>query len=98
MSDNTFTCGNCNQSLDWSLCVSEEALASRGYDEPTCYDCVATDSLYHFDRNPYTMRAEEIIEMKAAIIQQLKGEREEDFSDQAEDPYDDRDFIYDFDR
>jgi hypothetical protein len=50
-------------------------------------------------RVPYTITREEYAFRKEGLIHQLRTEsREEDFSHRAEDPYDDRDFIYDFDR
>jgi hypothetical protein len=89
-----FVCSSCSQSFDWDECVSEEA----GYGE-TCYDCVADNIMYDWNlRVPYTISREEYSFRKEGLIHQLRTEREEDFSDRAEDPYDDRDFIYDFDR
>ena len=93
--ETTFTCSSCSKSFDWDECVSEEL----GHGE-TCYDCVADQQMYDWNlRVPYTISREEYSFRKEGLIHQLRTEsREEDFSHRAEDPYDDRDFIYDFDR
>lgn len=78
---NTFTCFCCNSTLDWVDCVAEEVLSRMGFSEPTCYACVA--------------------EGNATLESQMRQgvrpfHRDEDFSTRAEDPYDDRDFVYDW--
>jgi hypothetical protein len=96
-----FVCSSCSQSFDWDECVPEEVVAKNGYDIQSqfCYDCVADSIMYDCNlRVPYTITREEYSLRKEGLIHQLRTEREEDFSYRAEDPYDDRDFIYDFDR
>jgi hypothetical protein len=96
MSDE-FVCDICNKSMDWKDCVAEEVLSRMGIEEPSCYDCVADSICWDANwRVPFTITKEEYNSRKAEVINGLRNERDEDFSSQAEDPYDDRDFEYDW--
>ena len=95
--DNQFVCESCSETKHWNDCVSEEILSRMGIDEPTCYSCVASGICYDYNwRVPFTITKEEYESRKAEVINNLRNERDEDFSSQAEDPYDDRDLEYDW--
>ena len=95
--DNKFVCESCSETKDWTDCVAEEILSRNGYNKPSCYSCVAGDICYNYNwRVPFTITKEEYESRKAEVINNLRNERDEDFSSQAEDPYDDRDIEYDW--
>jgi len=96
--DDRFVCESCGVCKDLNECVAEEVFSRMGYDNPTCYSCVADGICYDFDwRVPFTVTKEQYEANKAKVIENLKSQaNEEDFSSRSEDPYDDRDFIYDW--
>ena len=61
-------------------------------DSNVCYDCLAADIMYRWDwRVPHTISSEQYKKRKADLLTNLRHVGHEDYSDQAEDPYDDRD-------